>query len=459
MANNDNNNGGNKMSETALNFNSLDEMFGDMFGDNSTEQPANTTTTEITEQKELSQEEQKELEPKLENVSNTNADIAVKKLRSIGSELDNEFSERTEVIDNMLITIVSGSNMLMLGEPGTGKSLLTRELCSRIENGTYFEYMLNKTSDPSEILGPFSVKEMEHDHFTRNTSGKLPEANIAFIDEVYKSNAPVLNSLLKIMNEHIFDNDGKQQHIPLISLFAASNEGPEDDSLKALHDRFLVRMNLEYIHDASSKKKMFNNYIIRRSGQNINQSNTTISIDEIKMLQNKAARTPLPGNVVNKLVSLIGSINKNQNIVISDRRANECIKILQASAVINGRNTVGVSDFNALKYVLWEKQEDIGPIYNEILKIVNPYDNQFTKLKTDFAEIKNNITSATDDKSRKKAFFQYQSSMNSIVTKINKIIAEANVEGKDVTEFTEFRDSITKFNMEEANNALGNITN
>lgn len=88
--------------------------------------------------------------------------------------------------------------------------------------------MLNKTSDPSEVFGPFSVKAMENDKFLRITTGKLPEAHIAFMDEVFKSNAPTLNALLTIMNEHIFYNDGKPQPVPLISMFGASNEPPED---------------------------------------------------------------------------------------------------------------------------------------------------------------------------------------------------------------------------------------
>lgn len=91
--------------------------------------------------------------------------------------------------------------------------------------------MLNKTSDPSEILGPYSIKEMENDKFMRITTGKLPEAHIAFIDECFKANAPVLNILLPIMNEKIFYNDGKPNNIPLMTMIGASNEGPEDKSI------------------------------------------------------------------------------------------------------------------------------------------------------------------------------------------------------------------------------------
>lgn len=252
-------------------------------------------------------------------------------------------------------------------------------MCSRIDNSNYFEWLLNKSSDPAELLGTFSIKGMENDQFKRMTAGKLPEANIAFIDEVYKCNSPTLNALLSIMNEHVFFNDGKPVDVPLISMFAASNEPPEDDSLLAMHDRFLFRIEVEYVHDAANKKRMFNNYIYDRAGVATNKAHTTITVEELEALQAKARTIPVPKAIINKFISLMNGLQKNATISISDRRANECFKVLQGSALLNGRNKVGLDDFNALKYVLWEKKEDIDTIGAEISKIVNPYDEEFAK--------------------------------------------------------------------------------
>ncbi len=159
--------------------------------------------------------------------------------------------------------------------------------------------MLNKTSDPSELLGPYSIKEMENDKFMRITTGKLPEAHIAFIDECFKANAPVLNILLPIMNEKIFYNDGKPNDIPLMTMIGASNEGPEDESLNAFYDRFLFRINVHYVKDAANKKRMYTNYINERRGIANLAGKTTITIEEIKALTEASKNIIVPKEIIN----------------------------------------------------------------------------------------------------------------------------------------------------------------
>jgi MoxR-like ATPase len=298
---------------------------------------------------------------------------------------------------------------------------------------------------------------MENDEFRRVTTGKLPEANIAFIDEIYKCNSPTLNALLSIMNEHIFYNNGKVVPVPLISMFAASNEPPEDDSLLAMHDRFLFRMEVEYVHNASNKKKMFNNYIYERAGINNSPTYTTITTDELLHLQNEALKIAVPKQIINEFIALLNALQKNNNISISDRRANECFKVLQGSALINGRNKVVLDDFNSLKYVLWEKKEDLDAISAEISKIVNPFDENFAKYNKQFNEIKEKIDDSTDVKTRNQLYFQYQNSIKNITGRMNKLIAEASSNGKDVTEYTKAREAMFEYNKIMLNEVLGGV--
>lgn len=444
------------MAGTNLDFSEFDALFAGN----------DTTTAPQAEQQELANEKNVKVTPtkvvdESIQITNINAPInpsvlqsAQAKMQQISVEMNQLFVERDELIKLMMLAITTGTNLLMLGPPGTAKSAITYELCGRIENAKYFQWMLNKTSDPSEILGPFSVKEMENDKFMRITTGKLPEAHIAFMDEVFKSNAPTLNALLTIMNEHMFYNDGKAVDVPLISMFGASNEPPEDESLDAMYDRFIFRMNVQYIHDAANKKRMHSNYVDNRAGLLGLAGKTTITLDELLVLQQASKSVKVSKDIINKFIRLISDLDR-QAIHVSDRRQNECFKIMQGSAVLRGSNVVGLDDFRSLIYVLWEKEEHIPIIESTILKMVNPYDDRFKELKENFNQVKTDIESVTDSSQKSKKAIESKGVIEKIVGKTNKLINEATKGGKDVTEFQSFRDEMIKYNQNLIAAALG----
>lgn len=391
----------------------------------------------------------------IQNTNNSNLVTGAQaKIAMIKKEMNEQFMERDAVIDCLMYALVSGQSLLMLGNPGTGKSAITYEVCSRIENGNYFQWMLNKTSDPSELLGPHSMKGMENDEYTRITTGKLPEAHIAFIDECYKANAPVLNILLPIMNEKIFYNNGKPNAIPLMTMIGASNEGPEDESLMAFHDRFLFRLNVSYIKEAGNKKRMYTNYINKRRGLDSLAGKTTITIEEIQALTEASKNIIVPKEIINKFVKFINDLDK-QAIHISDRRQNECFKILQASAVINGRQQVGIDDFKSLIYVLWEQEDQIPMIESTIIKMINPFDDQFKSFKDNFEVIKKDIEGTTDENEKANKSLEAKGSIEKLTSKINRLINEATKNGKDIKEFTDFRDEMVTYSNKIVQDALG----
>ena len=441
------------MGATNLDFSDFDDMFADMGLEKATEQQLNNEKN-VTAKPVPASTETVSIAPVNAPLNPAVLQSAQAKMSQIFVEMNNLFVERDELIKLMELAIVTGTNLLMLGPPGTAKSAITYELCGRIENANYFQWMLNKTSDPSEILGPFSVKEMENDKFMRITTGKLPEAHIAFMDEVFKSNAPTLNALLTIMNEHIFYNDGKPVEVPLISMFGASNEPPEDESLDAMYDRFIFRMNVQYIHDAANKKRMHSNYVDNRAGLLNLVNKTTITLAEVQALQAAAKVVKVPKDIINKFIRLISDLDR-QAVHISDRRQNECFKVMQGSAVLAGRNSVTLDDFKSLVYVLWEKEEHIPLIESSILKMVNPYDDRFKELKENFNQVKTDIESITDSSQKSKKAIESKGVIEKIASKTNKLINEATKNGKDVAEFIEFRDNMVKYNQGLINAALG----
>ena len=131
-----------------------------------------------------------------------------KHFNALRSDLTTHFPERKDVIDGALCAVLAGEHVLLLGPPGTAKSALVRAIAQAF-GGTYFERLLTKFSTPEELFGPISLKALEQDRFARVVTGKLPEAEFAFVDEIFKANSAILNSLLTLVNERVFHNDGK----------------------------------------------------------------------------------------------------------------------------------------------------------------------------------------------------------------------------------------------------------
>ncbi len=94
------------------------------------------------------------------------------------------------------------------------------------------------------------MRALEEDRYVRQTRGYLPEAEVAFIDEIFKANSAILNTLLTIINERQFDNGSSREHVPLLTVVGASNELPESEELDALYDRFLVRRQVNQVSPA-----------------------------------------------------------------------------------------------------------------------------------------------------------------------------------------------------------------
>jgi len=198
-------------------------------------------------------------------------------------ELNTAHFERTEVIRSLLVSLLARAHVVLLGPPGTGKSRLVRDVCQRIV-GIFFEWQLTRMSTPEELFGPISLQGLQQDRYRRIPTGKLPEAEIVYLDETFKASSAILNTLLAAMNERVFYNDGQAIPMPLQMLVGASNELPEDrEELGALWDRFLIRHVVDYVKDPASFTRLL-------SSATNPAATTTLSLSELAAAQAEVAQ-------------------------------------------------------------------------------------------------------------------------------------------------------------------------
>jgi MoxR-like ATPase len=165
--------------------------------------------------------------------------------------LGRHFVDKQPLIDLMTVAAVAQEPLLLVGPPGTAKSDLVVKFKDAlgIEGTDYFEYLLTRFTEPSEVLGPIDINELRQGRYLRRERGKLPTARLVFLDEIFKASSAILNALLTVINERKFYQDGVPVPVRLKVLFAATNEVPEHSELGALKDRFVLKAACRSVQD------------------------------------------------------------------------------------------------------------------------------------------------------------------------------------------------------------------
>lgn len=352
----------------------------------------------------------------------------LEKLKKIRADLKTRYLERDDVIDGAFCALLTGSHLLLIGPPGTAKSQLANELCRKIAGAQYFQWLLTKFTTPEELFGAVSLRGLENDEYRRVTAGKLPEAHIAFLDEVFKASSSILNTLLTIMNERIFYNGTEKVKIPLISLFGASNELPsEEDELEALYDRFLLRYVVDYIREDFRFLKMLN-------AEADESDEGVITADELNTCKTETEKIKLPPNIL-KLISRIRKDLRKKGIIPSDRRYKQSVSLLKARAYLEGRGEVSEEDLRLLENVLWRDPGEKTEIQSVIHQSLHGWRDRLRELLIQAKEL--DAYSKREWESEEmliKANIEAQTKLKHIGAKLEELVEECRERGKPTEE-------------------------
>jgi len=274
------------------------------------------------------------------------------------ASINSAFLERSDVIDGVLASMLTKQNCFLFGAPGTGKSELVRAAANGFSGSKFFNYLLSPTTDPSELYGPVAVSKLLEDEYTRDVKGYLPDANVAFLDELFRGSSAVLNSLLQLLNERTFNNGRDLIKTDIQSIVAATNSFPTEESLQAFCDRFLFRPTVEGLKKPTSKRKLYS-WAVNNNRPDVKSE---LTIDNLAELQKIATDVEVSDNFLD-VFSETMDILESRGLNISDRRRVQILKFLRGWAVVQGEDTVHPEYLHStLHHIVYQTPEDITTI-------------------------------------------------------------------------------------------------
>ncbi|HWV39217.1 MAG TPA: AAA family ATPase [Vulgatibacter sp.] len=361
---------------------------------------------------------------------------AIRRFGAIRSELAAAFLEREEVVEGLLCALVAGQHVLLLGPPGTAKSELAQELCSRIEGAEHFQWLLTRFTTPEELFGPVSLRGLEQDRYVRITAGKLPRAHIAFLDEVFKASSSILNTLLAILNERRFDGGDGGAEVPLLFLVGAANELPEDEELAALYDRFLLRFEVDYLREDFRFLQML------RAPAKKARARTTVDLEALARLREAAARVAIPDPILRDVAKL-RALLAEKDVIPSDRRFRQSLDLLRARAALAGRSEVVTKDLGLLAHVLWHEPGDRAQVEEALRLLAHGHEDEADRLLFQAREIAEGARGPhLDEDEADRAAVEALAKLHDLAQRVDAIASEADREGRVLGRVREVRDEI-----------------
>lgn len=312
-------------------------------------------------------------------------------IRKLIEEMSRNVYEKEQIIAVALLSAIAGENLFLLGPPGTAKSMVASRLKSAMKDARSFDYLMSRFSTPDEIFGPVSISRLKDaDRYERLTEGYLPEAEVVFLDEIWKAGPSIQNTLLTAINEHRFYNGGKVQQVPMKILIAASNELPApDEGLEALWDRFLMRMVSNCIENDSNFFRM-----LTSDGKEDCAITPELLIDSelYYRWQSESRNVTMSDDVTAAIRCLRRTFSRLEKqdggklrFYISDRRWRKAYNLMQTSAFLNDRDKIDLSDFFLLLHAFWNDVDSIPSVIDAFSEAITE------SLRNTLAMIERNI--------------------------------------------------------------------
>ncbi len=274
----------------------------------------------------------------------TTLEDSAAEVRAALAEASKGLVEREALVELIALAVVAGEHLLVIGPPGTAKSEAVRRV-ARCFGGSYFEYLLGRFTEPNEIFGPVDLRKLREGLVETETRGMLPEADVAFLDEVFLGSTAILNTLLAILNERTFRRGHTDVAVPLRVCVGASNTLPDEPSLAAFADRFLLRVFIESVPDPRLEELLVSGWSLQST-----ERSSLAPLEALDHLARETLRADL--SVIQPRLAQMVRMLRSAGVMLSDRRVVKLQRLVAAAAALAGRAVPGMEDLWPVLYAV-----------------------------------------------------------------------------------------------------------
>jgi MoxR-like ATPase len=290
-------------------------------------------------------------------------------LNELRIALSDLFVGRDFEIDAIIVSLISGEPAILVGPPGTAKTAMVEAL-AKLVNARYFYYLLTRFTEPDELLGPLDIRALREGVYARVTAGRLPEAEIAFLDEVFKASSAIRNTLLDIILYKRFLNNGTYVKLPLLTLYTASNEVSTDAEDQAFYDRLTIRCFVKYIEPTLWEELLVKGVRLATETVDVSPILTVEQVKEFrKAVEARASETLADPDLRSKIVAALAEL-KNKNVELSDRRKAKLVLVAAAYSILNAESKPTVDSVaDALEVVAVHDEDDRRKVEEAVMAL------------------------------------------------------------------------------------------
>ena len=278
----------------------------------------------------------------------TEFEQAAARINEVKKEISKEIIGQKKTIDMVLMTLLTGGNVLLEGMPGLGKTRLVQTI-SNVFDMSFKRIQFTPDLMPADITGTNIMVRDDKGSGFRFEPGPI-FANVILADEINRATPKTQSALLEAMQEHTVTVGDTTYRLP-DPFFVIATENPIEQEgtyplPEAQLDRFAMKLLVEY-----PTKEELGRIVTLTEGFGVEKAQKMLTAQELIAIRSMIQQIPIANAVLDRALTIVMKTHEDNKYIregASPRAAQYIVRTAKARAFMDGRLNVAFEDIEAV---------------------------------------------------------------------------------------------------------------